>query len=48
MWPHVKQWLFEQLAPQHLEPLDLSNPPKMCKLYSTKSKLDTMADDNGR
>ena len=41
---------FEQLPPQHLQPLDLSNPPKKCKLdlsyLSTKCKFDTMADDN--
>ena len=50
MQPRVKQWLFEQPPPQHLEPLDLSNPPKKCKLdlsySSTKHKFDTMADDN--
>ena len=28
MQPQVKQWLFEQSQPQHLELLDLSNPPK--------------------
>ena len=49
MQPHVNQWLFEQLLPQHLELLNLSNPPKKCKLdlsNSTKGKFDTMADGN--
>ena len=52
MQPRVTKWLLEQPPPQHLEPLDLSNPlkPKRCKLdllcLSTKHKFDTMADDN--
>ena len=52
MQPRVTKWLLEQPSPQHLEPLDLSNPqkPKRCQLdllyLSRKHKFHTMADDN--